>query len=83
MGQLTRHACVSEHNVQSRISPTQLFFFLFLFFFFTKTYNRYLVSFSNFVIVLINWLQDFASSNSVFNHTRNKQLVRADKGLML
>ena len=40
-------------------------------FFFIKTFNRFLVSFSNFVIVLINWLEDFVSSNSICNHTRN------------
>ena len=33
-----------------------------------------LVSFSNFVIVLINWCQDFMSSNSVCNHTCDQQL---------
>ena len=35
-------------------------------FFFNKN-----VFLSNFVIDLINWLQDFMSSNSVCNHTRN------------
>ena len=34
----------------SRISPSKLLFFVFM-----KTYNRCLVSFSNFVIVLTNW----------------------------
>ena len=38
--------------------------------FFMRTYNRYLVSFSNFVIILINWQQDFMSFNSVCNHDR-------------
>ena len=40
-------------------------------FFLMKMYNRCLVSFSNFAIVLINWYQDFVSSNSVSNHTRD------------
>ena len=33
-----------------------------------------LVSFSNFVIVLINWCQDFMLSNSVCNHKCDQQL---------
>ena len=35
----------------------------------SSLYSRCLVSFSNCVIVLINWWQDFVSSNSVCNHT--------------
>lgn len=31
---------------------------------FMKTFNRWLFGFSNFLIVLINWLQDFVLSNS-------------------
>ena len=37
---------------------------------FMKTYNRYLVSFSNFVIVLINFKDNVMSFNSVLNSTR-------------
>ena len=53
-GQLTRHACVGGQSVSCaravfRISPSQQFFF-----FFMKTYNRCLVSFSNFAIDFIN-----------------------------
>lgn len=44
------------------------------FFFFMNTYNQHLVSFPHFVIVLINCLQDFVLSNSVFNHTSNEQI---------
>ena len=42
--------------------------------FFMKTCNRCLVSFLNFVIVMINWYQEFASSSSVCNHTNDKQI---------
>ena len=35
-------------------------------------YEKVLVSFSNFVIVLINWEQDFVLFNSVCKHTRYK-----------
>ena len=43
----------------------------FTLFFFMKTCNRCLVSFLNFVIVMINWYQEFASSSSVCNHTND------------
>ena len=39
--------------------------------FLMKTYNWCLFSLSNFVIVLTNWKQEFKSSNSICNHTRN------------
>ena len=54
-GQLTRHVVWADRTrhvraLLSRISPSKLLFFVFM-----KTYNWYLLSFSNFVIVLINW----------------------------
>ena len=54
-GQLTRHVVWTDRTrhvraLLSRISPSKVLFFVFM-----KTYNLYLVSFSNFVIVLINW----------------------------
>lgn len=42
-------------------------------FFFMMMYNLCLVSLSNFIFVLINWQEEFLSSNSVCNHTRDKQ----------
>lgn len=39
--------------------------------FFFLTYNRCLVSFSNFVVVLITGYDDFALSNSLGNHSRD------------
>lgn len=38
---------------------------------FFLTYNRCLVSFSNFVVVLITRYDDFALSNSLGNHSRD------------
>ena len=38
---------------------------------FFLTYNRCLVSFSNFVVVLITGYDDFALSNSLGNHSRD------------
>ena len=52
-GQLTRHTCVGEQSVSCaravvpHFAESTVFFFM-------KTYNRCLVSFSNFVIVFIN-----------------------------
>ena len=42
--------------------------------FFFKTYNRCLVSFSNFVMVLITGYDDFALSNSLGNHSRDSEI---------
>ena len=42
-------------------------------FFSMMMYNRCLISLSNFIFVLINWQEEFLSSNSVCNHTRDKQ----------
>ena len=69
MGQLTRHSRVRGQNVScahavvSHLAGLPVFFM--------KMYRRCLVSLSNFVIVLINWLQDFVSSNSVCNYSRD------------
>ena len=38
---------------------------------FFLTYNRCLVSFSNFVMVLITGYDDFVLSNSLSNHSRD------------
>ena len=58
IGQLTRHAyCKCMRALLARISLS----------FFMKTYNCCLVSFSNFVIVLINYKDNVMSLNSVFN----------------
>ena len=69
MGQLTRHSRVRGQNVScahavvSHLAGLPVFFM--------KMYRRCLVSLSNFVIVLINWQQDFVSSNSVCNYSRD------------
>ena len=54
-------ACKCMRALLSRIS---------LSFFFMKTYNCCLVSFSNFVIVLISYKDNVMSFNSVLNSTR-------------
>ena len=55
------HACVSRHIMSARCC---LAFCQVNCCFFMKKYDQCLVSFSNFVIVLINWYQDFVLSNS-------------------
>ena len=50
------HCCQTFHEVNN------CYFF----------YEKVLVSFSKFVIVLINWEQDFVLFNSVCKHTRDK-----------
>ena len=56
------------------LALSKLIVFLFVcLFFFKKMYKWCLLSFSNFVIVLINW-QDFVLSNSVCNHTCDWQI---------
>ena len=37
-------------------------------------YNSAILIFSEIVIFMINWLQDFLLSNSVCNHTREEQI---------
>ena len=54
---------------------------LIIVFFLMKTYNWCLLSFSNFVTVLTNWKQEFKSSNSICNHTRNQQIRLPLRGL--
>ena len=53
-GQFTRHVCVSGQNASCARANVSHFAEL-TDIFFMKTYSRCLVSFSNFVIVLINW----------------------------
>ena len=57
--QFTRHTCVSGQNASYTCVIVshfaELMLLLLLSFFLMKTYNRCLVSFSNFVKVLINW----------------------------
>ena len=53
-GQLTGHACVSGQNASCARAFVSHYAELTVFSSFMKAYNRYLVSFSNFVIVLIN-----------------------------
>ena len=53
-GTVLRHACVSGQNASCARANVSHFAEL-TDFFFMKTYSRCLVSFSNFVIVLINW----------------------------
>ena len=69
MGQLTRHSRVRGQNVSCAHAVVSYLAGLPVFF--MKMYRRCLVSLSNFVIVLINWLQDFVSSNSVCNYSRD------------
>ena len=65
----------STHHMRallSRISPNKLLLLLLLFIIIImKTYNRCLVSFSNLVIVLINKLKDFVSSNNICTRTHD------------
>ena len=61
----------STHHMRallSRISPNKLLLFIIII---MKTYNRCLVSFSNLVIVLINKLKDFVSSNNICTRTHD------------
>ena len=53
--QFIRHARVSGQNASCARANVSHFAELTDFFFFMKTYSRCLVSFSNFVIALINW----------------------------
>ena len=66
-GQLTCHACVSRQNVSCAWAFVAPFAELPIVFF-LETYDQSLISVLNFVIVLINWKQDFMSSTSVGNH---------------
>lgn len=62
----------STHHMRalpSRISPNKLLLLLLFIIIIMKTYNRCLVSFSNLVIVLINKLKDFVSSNNICTRT--------------
>ena len=62
IGQLKRHACVLVY-ARAVVANFAEFFFM-------KTYNCCLVSFSNFVIVLISYKDNVMSFNSVLNSTR-------------
>ena len=53
--QLTHHTCASGQNASCARCCLAFRRVNCCFFFFMKTYNWYLVSFSNFVIVLTNW----------------------------
>ena len=53
-GQLIRHACVSGQNASCARAVVSHFAELTVVFF-KKKYNRCLISFSNCVMVLINW----------------------------
>ena len=64
----------STHHMRallSRISPNKLLLLLLFIIIIMKTYNRCLVSFSNLVIVLINKLKDFVSSNNICTRTHD------------
>ena len=54
-GQLTRHACVSGQNASCARCCLAFRQVNCCFLVFVKTYDQCIVSFSNFVIVLINW----------------------------
>ena len=55
--------------------------FAVLIFFFNENVQLMFISLSNFVIVLTNWKQEFKSSNSICNHTRNYQIWLPLRGL--
>ena len=56
-----------------------------IFYFRNRLYRRYLslicLLFSEIVTVMINWQQDFVSSNCVCNHTRDSQIRLQLRGL--
>ena len=63
------------------VSDVVAHFAVLIVFFLMKTYNWCPFSYSNFVIVLTNWKQEFKSSNSICNHTCNYQIWLPLRGL--